>query len=320
MEGYFLNLLENLNILKSLKQIPQNPEFHKEGNVFNHTKMVLNALFSNKLWDTLNRDEKYILGMSAIFHDIGKLNTTVKKDGKITSPFHSVVGANIVKELLWKEIPEKLSFDIRHKIILLVRFHTFPAMFLHKKNYEKNIIRLSLNIKLKHLYMLSIADIMGRITDYKKEFLESVELFKSCAEELECFEKPFKFYNSHTRFKYFNGSNVDKNSQIFDNTEFEVILMSGLPGSGKDYWIKNNIPENIPVISLDKIREELKISPDDNQGAVVQEAKKRARALLRDKQDFVWNATNVTTNIRKQLINFFSKYKARIKIVYIDKT
>lgn len=148
MEDYFFYLLKNLEILQSLKKVQQDSEFHAEGDVYTHTEMVLNELFSSELWDSLNKDEKYILGFSALFHDIGKLYTTTVKNGKITSPDHSIAGANVVKELLWKEIPEKLSFNIRHKILLLVRFHTFPAMFLKKENYEKGVIRLSLHLKL----------------------------------------------------------------------------------------------------------------------------------------------------------------------------
>ena len=64
-----------------------------------------------------------------------------------------------------------------------------------------------------------------------------------------------------------------------------------------------------------------KLSPTDKSanGWVVQEAKKIARAYLRKGQDFIWNATNITTLMRFQLINLFAGYGARVKVVYVEK-
>src|SRR5262249_26372329 len=72
-----------------------------------------------------------------------------------------------------------------------------------------------------------------------------------------------------------------------------------------------------PVVSLDAIRRELHVPPDANQGAVVQEAKARARELLRRRQSFAWNATNVTRSLRAQPISLFAAYHARVAIVYL---
>lgn len=54
-------------------------------------------------------------------------------------------------------------------------------------------------------------------------------------------------------------------------------MMSGLPGAGKDHWIANNAPD-WPVVSLDEIRQELRVKPEETQGVVVKRAKERARA------------------------------------------
>lgn len=57
--------------------------------------------------------------------------------------------------------------------------------------------------------------------------------------------------------------------------------MSGLPATGKDRWIRQH-GSHWPVISLDAIRQKIKISPDDNQAPVVAEAKERAKEFLRE--------------------------------------
>ena len=93
--------------------------------------------------------------------------------------------------------------------------------------------------------------------------------------------------------------------------------MSGLPATGKDHWIAGHAAER-PVVSLDAIRSDLGIAPDDNQGAVVTAAKERARSHLRCSESFVWNATNTTRPMRAQLISLFHQYGARIRIVYAE--
>lgn len=70
-------------------------------------------------------------------------------------------------------------------------------------------------------------------------------------------------------------------------------MMSGLPGAGKDHWIANNAPD-WPVVSLDKIRQELRVKPEETQGVVVKRAKERARAYLRQSEPSVWNATDAS--------------------------
>nr|WP_101690660.1 hypothetical protein [Dysgonomonas massiliensis] len=68
----------------------------------------------------------------------------------------------------------------------------------------------------------------------------------------------------------------------------------------KDYYI-NSLNLDIPIISLDAIRRKYKISPTNKKrnGWVVQETKEQARVYLRKGQDFIWNAFNITTLMRK---------------------
>ena len=62
----------------------------------------------------------------------------------------------------------------------------------------------------------------------------------------------------------------------------------------------------------------MKISPTDNQGKVVEIARERAKELLRKKQPFVWNATNLSPMVRAKQINLFTQYHAATRIVYLE--
>ena len=93
--------------------------------------------------------------------------------------------------------------------------------------------------------------------------------------------------------------------------------MSGLPGAGKDTWIAQHLAE-LPRISLDAIREETGAPPTGGQGTVVQAAREKARAFLRAGENFVWNATNVSREIRKQVVDLMAAYDARVRLVYVE--
>jgi len=51
---------------------------------------------------------------------------------------------------------------------------------------------------------------------------------------------------------------------------------------------------------------------------VVSRAREMAREYLRKKQSFIWNATNISRQIRELSINLFAAYNARVRIVYIE--
>lgn len=122
------------------------------------------------------------------------------------------------------------------------------------------------------------------------------------------------------RFHYFNTENSYVDYVPFEDFKCEVIMLSGLPGMGKDHYIQS-LKTDTPVVSLDAIRRKRKISPTDKSGngRVVQIAKEEARSYLRKGQNFVWNATNITQQMRSQLVELFLSYGAKVKIVYIEK-
>ncbi len=104
---------------------------------------------------------------------------------------------------------------------------------------------------------------------------------------------------------------------LYEDTWGPVILLSGLPGTGKDTWIAGHCPE-LPMISLDAIREELSVLPTDDQGKVIEIARERAREYLRRKQSFVWNATHVSPMARSKPLALFRDYGAAVQTVYLE--
>jgi predicted kinase len=170
---------------------------------------------------------------------------------------------------------------------------------------------------LDHVALLAEADVRGRVCADHAQLIERVDLFRLFCREHGCYDRPFAFADDQSRIAYFRSPHRDPHYAAHDTTWGEVIVLSGLPGAGKDTWIMKHAP-HLPVVALDTIRRELNIGPDDDQGTVVRVAKERARALLRARQPFVWNATNITRSLRGPLIDLITDYGARARLVYID--
>ena len=303
--------------VRSLKNTPQDPIYHAEGDVYIHTKMVLEELIKLQSWQNLNKTDRSILFVAALMHDIAKPKCTETIDGRISSPRHAMVGAKMTRSLIFRNELGKVPFNIREKIVDLVRYHGLPLWFLEKEDPEKYVIKVSQTLNLEHLAILAEADVRGRICQDQEELLDKVDLFRDFSTELNCIDQPFAFENGLARFTYFYKDDSSPFYVPFDDYEFEVILLVGLPGSGKNTWIKES-KVNYEQICLDDIRRAFRISPKGNQGKVIQAAKTLAKTFLRKKQPFIWNATNLQKSRREKLINLFTAYHANVRIVYIE--
>lgn len=309
----FSEISEEILLIQELKKVKQNSYYHAEGNVYNHTKLVCNYI--NDFFN-LNEFEKDILFTAALFHDIGKITNTKFEDGKIISPYHSIKGAKLFREFFYKNNQFFIPFKEREEISSLIQFHMLPPNFINKLDIDYSLIKASWCVNMKLLYLLSKADINGRIADDKKALLNIVEYFKDYSSEIDCFYSNKNFFNKYTKLKYFQDK-IYYNDELFDSTSFDVIIMCGLPLSGKDTYIQKNL-KDIDIISLDNLREKYKILPTDNSSKIVYMAKLQAKELLRKKTPFVWNATNIILETRQKLCKLFSNYGARVKYIYIE--
>jgi predicted kinase len=300
--------------------VEQDPIYHAEGDVLIHTHMVAEQLVRLDAWRMLPQEERMQVFAAALLHDVAKPQcTSIEEDGRIHSRGHARSGEHMARRILWSgdELPHPLPFAIREQIARLVCFHGLPLHFLDKPQPERAVIKASMSARPDYVALLAEADVRGRICADQSELLERIELFREFCKELNCYNHPRPFASPHSRFVYFHNERAHPDYAAYDDTTFEVVLMAGLPGVGKDSWVAQHL-NDWPVISLDEIRKVLQISPEDNQGQVIQTAKEQARIYMRQQQSFTWNATNVTRPLREQLVNFFASYRARVRIVYLD--
>lgn len=311
--------LENrFDWVKRMKDVPQDPRYHAEGDVGIHTQMVLEALQNESAFKQLSAQDQEILWVAALLHDVEKYSTTVHEiDGRITSNVHARKGAQFVRQLLYTDEPS--PFAIREQIVGLVRYHGLPIWLFEKPDPLKALVKASMEVNLQWLSLLARADMLGRICDDQDEMLYRIACFEEYCKENECWDSPRRFQSDQAQMYYMQNEDAYLDYIPFETPEAEVVLLCGLPGAGKDSYIKVHY-KDWPIISLDDIRVARGISPTDKSGngRVIQEAKEQARACLRKRESFVWNATNTTSQMRMQLIDLFLTYKARVCIVYIE--
>lgn len=306
--------------LSELKQVPQDIEYHEEGNVFIHTQMVVQELINLQDFKELTEQEKHILFAAALLHDIEKRSTTIAElqDGKerIVSPGHSRKGESTTRKMLYKEHPT--PFYIREQIANLVGFHGLPLWLIEKPDPAKEAMAASLALNTKLLYILAKADSLGRISRDADELNFKLELFKEICIENDCYGKPKTFKSDYGRYLYLNKPDTAPDYEPFDDRKFNVFMIAGLPGSGKDTYIEKHF--DLPILSLDNIRRELNVSPTDRKknGQIIQLAKENAKIQMRKGQSFVFNGTNISRDMRGNWISLFMDYGGCVKIIYVE--
>lgn len=301
---------------RAMAECAQDAEWHSEGDVWTHTKLVCRQLVELDEWPSLSPHEQIVMIFTALFHDVAKpLTTQVDPDtGRVSSPKHAVKGEHVARGVL-----RDLGCDLatREEIARLVRFHGRPAFLLERDEPAHEVVRLSWLVTNRLLYLFALADTRGRDTDSMTRPEENLHFWKLQAEELNCFEQPYPFANDHARFVFFRQREPNLHYVPHEDYSCTVTMLCGLPGSGKDTWLSRH-RSGLPVVSLDDIRGELDVDPTDNQGDVVQFARERCRELLRTRTSFVFNATNVVKQTRQRWIDLFADYKARIELVYVE--
>jgi len=323
-------ILASFSAVRGLAGCPQDPVYHGEGDVLLHTELVCRALVASERWRGLPAEERSVVFAATLLHDIAKpACTAVEPDGHISARGHARRGAQRARLLLWRgdgwegaatTMPRPAPFQEREAIVALVRHHGLPLHLLDEPDPRRAVIRVSQTARCDHLALLAEADGRGRVCDDADDLLARVDLFRNYCREHGCLDRPYAFPSGLSRFAYFRkdqGQEADPAYDPYDDSRCEVVLMVGLPGAGKDSWLRTHLPD-WPVISLDALRHDLDIGPRDDQHPVVAAARERARVYLREGRSFAWNATNITRQLRAGLVDFFVAYQARVRIVYVE--
>jgi len=148
--------------LAALVGVPQEPEWHPEGDVWTHTLMVVDeaALLRDGGEDDLT------LMFAALCHDFGKPSTTVFERERVRSPAHDVAGVPLARAFLERL---RASSTLTKRVAALVEHHLAPALFVKNDAGARGYRRLArdlsrADVSLELLLRLARADHLGRTT------------------------------------------------------------------------------------------------------------------------------------------------------------
>ena len=144
--------------LQACVGVPQNPVYHPEGDVFEHTMLVLDAAAA--LRGRARWPEGFML--SALFHDLGKaVATQVQPDGRITAYGHEVAGLEPCERQLRRLTSHQKLIDYVKNMMWL---HMRPNMLAQARSHRKKTRQMfDLSLCPEDLILLSRADATGKL-------------------------------------------------------------------------------------------------------------------------------------------------------------
>jgi predicted kinase len=317
--GALAAFLEPIVPAAALAATPQDAGFHAEGDVWTHTQMAVRALVDGADYAALDPIARGIVATAVLLHDIGKPSTTRAEGDRITARGHSARGEILAREALWRL---GVPFGLREHVCALIRHHQVPFFGIEKAPDDAARLARRLSLILRHDWLVAVADADARgrrCADPADQarIVDHCALWAEHARELAILDRPQPFASVHTRRVWCESTTRAPDVLAQDDTICEVVVMSGLPASGKNTWLAAHRPE-LPVVALDELRAELAVDPDDAQGPVIAAARDRAREYLRTGTSFAWNATNVSRALRAHLLELLRGYRARTHLVYCE--
>ncbi|HEV7797235.1 MAG TPA: HD domain-containing protein [Pyrinomonadaceae bacterium] len=181
--------------LDALIDVPQDKEWHPEGDVFVHTQLVSDR--AHELIEDLPYAKQVTVMLAAVAHDFGKPATTEFLEGRWRSRGHEEAGAAPAASFLARlNIHTLDGYNVRAQVIALVREHLKPGEF-YKKRAEVGdgaFRRLARRCELDLLYRVAKADSLGRNAEWvpREQWYDSAaqEWFIERARELEVEQQP----------------------------------------------------------------------------------------------------------------------------------
>ena len=181
--------------IQSLIGVPQDPEWHPEGDVFVHTCLVIDR--ARELVDDLSYSRQVTVMLAALAHDFGKPATTEFIDGRLRSRGHEEAGVQPAESLLDRINVHTIDgYDVRAQVIALVREHLKPGEFYKKRDEvgEGAFRRLARRCEPDLLYRVARADSLGRNADWvpREQWYgaEAQEWFIERSRELQVEQRP----------------------------------------------------------------------------------------------------------------------------------
>jgi len=155
--------LELFPQLHDMHNSPQDPQWHPEGCVLSHTMHCVNAAADIAERENISGEDRTVLILALLCHDIGKPATSTKNDaGRYTNPAHAEKGVPIAKAFLQSIGAHARIID---RVLPLVKYHMVHLSLQEGSIAPRFVRRLARNLgaaTINELAMVMEADKSGR--------------------------------------------------------------------------------------------------------------------------------------------------------------
>jgi predicted kinase len=331
-------LLEMCPEFNELFTTPQSKSDHAEGSVGRHTILTCEA--ANQLASSIPSDQRKILRLAALLHDVGKPQCFIEAAPGIYS-FPDANAHSFRRARILLDKYTQLSAKERETILALINNHYTPLWLVQNNMPLRILYKLSLECNLKILYHLTKANYIGRQTTYLRQKFEEIEAFKNICIDKNLWDgknwpgllhySQYRRYGKNSEIArsiidwfYLNGEIANTHEAIdwlsANRNEWKwgnLYMTVGPPGSGKSSWIEKNY-SMLPVISSDQLRVEITgdITNQSENENVFKIAHSRIREILHGGKKVVYDATNLKADDRKTVIDIARRNGAQVTVFF----
>lgn len=179
--------LKHFPEIAALDGVPQEPEWHPEGDVLVHTNHCLDALVGLDSWRLGSMQTRRVLTFSVLAHDFGKATTTTQADrrGKLrwVSPEHEAAGGPLAESFLQRiGSPLELVPRVRQLVVNHLLHHQGAETYR-----DTTVRRLARKIEpatLDELIAVMQADHLGRPPLVSAETVRRLDHLRAAAKRL----------------------------------------------------------------------------------------------------------------------------------------
>jgi tRNA nucleotidyltransferase (CCA-adding enzyme) len=166
--------------------VEQEPDWHPEGDVFEHTMQSIDAA-AQLTFDS--NHEKLMALYGVLCHDLGKAVTTKIIDGRLRSLGHEDAGVPLAKSMM-KRFTRRV--DLIDAVAKLVKHHMAPVAFVKTSAklpaYKRLAVKLAPETNIQLLAKVSLADRRGRngtsqlpLTDEIPEIIQFLKIAENAS-------------------------------------------------------------------------------------------------------------------------------------------
>lgn len=157
------------SMLRRLRGCGQSPVHHPEGDVWNHTLLVVDQAARRR---NGSRDPEAFM-WAALLHDIGKPDTTKLRGGRLTAYDHDTVGEALARAFLSALTGNEALIE---RVAALVRYH-MHVLYVVKRLPFADVREMKRRAETGEVALLGLCDRLGRSGARQAQEEEQISLF-----------------------------------------------------------------------------------------------------------------------------------------------